>query len=76
MLCMSQFFIAFQFDAAGTVRISRPTFEEVVDTSQLGSTIMETMLKEVSNYCNPKRRRNWSATDSSRLQVQYKCADS
>ena len=45
---------------------------EVVDTSQLGSTIMETMLKEVRDFCNPVKRNNWS--DSTRQQVCSKCA--
>ena len=57
------------YHSAGKVSISRgrdkPT--EVVDTSRLGSTIMETMLKEVSDFCNPVKRNNWS--DSTRQQV-------
>ena len=46
---------------------------KVVDTSQLGSTIMETMLKEVRDFCNPVKRNNWS--DSTRQQVCSKCAN-
>ena len=30
------------------------------DTSQLGSTLMDTMLKEVSDFCDPIIRENWS----------------
>lgn len=30
------------------------------DTTQLGSTLMETMLREVSDFCDPIIRENWS----------------
>lgn len=30
------------------------------DTSQLGSTLMETMLHEVSDFCDPFIRESWS----------------
>ena len=29
------------------------------DTRQLGSTIMQTMLEEVSNFCDPDIKKNW-----------------
>ena len=57
------------YHCAGKVAISRGKHRaaEIVDTSQLGSTIMETMLKEVSEFCNPVKRNNWS--NSTRQQV-------
>ena len=30
------------------------------DTRELGSTLMETMLKEVSDFCDPIIREDWS----------------
>ena len=30
------------------------------DTRQLGSTLMKTMIEEVSNFCDPAIKRNWS----------------
>ena len=32
----------------------------VTDTTQLGSTLMTTMLKEVENFCDPDIKKNWS----------------
>ena len=57
------------YHCAGKVAISRGKHRaaKIVDTSQLGSTIMETMLKEVSEFCNPVKRNNWS--NSTRQQV-------
>ena len=31
------------------------------DTRQLGSTIMQTMLDEVANFCDPDMKKNWSS---------------
>ena len=31
------------------------------DTRQLGSTIMQTMIEEVSNFCDPDIKKNWSS---------------
>ena len=55
------------YHCAGKVDILRDKHKEITDTSQLGSTIMETMLKEVSEFCNPVKRNNWS--NSTRQQV-------
>ena len=33
-----------------------------IDTSKLGSTVMETMLKEVSDFCQPSRVKDWTTT--------------
>ena len=30
------------------------------DTSQLGSTLMDTMIKEVGDFCDPFIRENWA----------------
>jgi len=30
------------------------------DTKQLGSTLMETMLKEVTNFCDPENMKSWT----------------
>ena len=34
--------------------------EKRSDTRKLGSTIMETMLAEVENFCDPKIKDNWT----------------
>ena len=30
------------------------------DTRKLGSTLMETMLREVADFCNPKIKESWT----------------
>jgi len=30
------------------------------DTTKLGSTLMETMLREVADFCNPKIKESWT----------------
>ena len=30
------------------------------DTTELGSTLMETMLKEVSDFCDPRIKESWT----------------
>ena len=34
--------------------------KEKTDTRQLGSTLMQTMLKEVIDFCDPTIKENWS----------------
>ena len=34
---------------------------QYTDTSKLGSTLMEAMLKEVSHFCNPEIKTTWSS---------------
>lgn len=34
--------------------------EKRTDTSKLGSTLMHTMLKEVSEFCEPRTREGWT----------------
>ena len=41
------------------------------DTTQLGSTLMDTMLKEVSDFCDPLIRENWALKPHH--QVLYVC---
>ena len=33
--------------------------EITIDTSSLGSSLFETMLQEVNDFCSPRRRSNW-----------------
>lgn len=33
---------------------------QITDTLELGSTLMETMLKEVSDFCDPAIKESWS----------------
>ena len=42
-------------DEKGNKRRGRLT-----DTRQLGSTLMKTMIKEVSDFCDPAIKDNWS----------------
>lgn len=37
-----------------------PGSEEPTSTRQLGSTLMDTMLSEVSDFCDPDIKKNWS----------------
>ena len=45
----------------------------MVDTSRLGSTIMETMLKEVSDFCNSVKRNNWSNSTRQQVLTRLEC---
>ena len=40
-----------------------------VNTSKLGSSLLESMLKEVGNLCSVQRRRTWGGPGDSRQQV-------
>ena len=67
--CFCKFYItvlAGNFVLAGSVCINGKVF----NTSKLGSTMMKTMLKEVSGFCHPQRRSTWSSNESTRLQVR------
>ena len=39
------------------------------DTKQLGSTLMETMLREVADFCDPEIKKSW--TPKGHQQVSY-----
>ena len=41
------------------------------DTTCLGSTLLSTMLKEVSDFCDPSIQENWSV----RAHQQVRCID-
>lgn len=43
--------------------------EVLVDTSKLGSCLLESMLKEVDNLCSAQRRSTWGGSGDSRQQV-------
>ena len=45
--------------------------KERVDTTRMGSTLMQTMLSEVTHFCDPERRDKWSKTTETRQQVLY-----
>lgn len=53
---------AFNFNGGSTEYIPSSDGKKKVknDTTQLGSTLMETMLREVSDFCDPIIRENWS----------------
>ena len=52
---------AFNFNGGSTEYItSSDGKKRKNDTTQLGSTLMETMLREVSDFCDPIIRENWS----------------
>ena len=40
------------------------------DTKELGSTLMETMLKEVSDFCDPIIREDWSLKPHHQVSAQ------
>ncbi len=41
------------------------------DTTQLGSTLMETMLREVSDFCDPIIRENWALKPHHQVSPEY-----
>ena len=46
-----------------------------VDTSKLGSTVMETMLKEVSDFCQPRRMKDWTKTTKQQVNIYLSTAN-
>ena len=53
--------------------------ETTSDIKELGSTLMSTMLREVSDFCNPAIKENWSLkahqqVDSSTFWVYFMCS--
>ena len=42
-----------------------------IDTSKLGSTVMETMLKEVSDFCQPSRMKDWTTTTKQQVMCHH-----
>ena len=42
------------------------------DTSQLGSTLMMTMLKEVEDFCDPDIKENWSLNSQQQVKQMDK----
>ena len=52
---------AFNYNAgAGEILVDETSGKEVkTDTHQLGSTLMQIMLEEVGNFCDPALKRNW-----------------
>lgn len=52
---------AFNYNSGSTEYIQTEQGERKKNnTTQLGSTLMDTMLKEVSDFCDPIIRENWS----------------
>ena len=41
------------------------------DTTQLGSTLMDTMIKEVGDFCDPFIRENWAMKPHHQVCIQY-----
>ena len=41
------------------------------DTKQLGSTLMDTMLKEVAEFCDPAIKENWSLKPHQQVTVEW-----
>ena len=52
---------AFNYNTgAGEILFDETAGKKVkTDTRQLGSTLMQTMLEEVGNFCDPDIKRNW-----------------
>jgi len=53
---------AFNFNAGSSeyLKSDKKGKKKMNDTSQLGSSLMETMLSEVSDFCDPFIRENWA----------------
>lgn len=41
------------------------------NTRQLGSTLMQTMLKEVNDFCDPTIKENWSLKAHQQVRIMY-----
>ena len=46
-----------------------------IDTSKLGSTVMETMLREVSDFCQPSRMKDWTTTTKQQVTCDHSYID-
>ena len=52
---------AFNYNnGAGVYKTNELGMKYTTNTKQLGSTLMNTMLKEVSDFCDPSIKENWS----------------
>ena len=52
---------AFNYNTGGgEYLVNKQGHKVLTSTQQLGSTLMRTMLKEVSDFCDPKIKDNWS----------------
>ena len=51
---------AFNYNSGSTEYIEEGGVRKKNDTKELGSTLMDTMLKEVSDFCDPIIREDWS----------------
>ena len=61
---------AFNYNfGTGEVTIDKESGEKAITrTHKLGSTLMKIMLEEVSNFCDPFMKKNWS--EKSHQQVE------
>jgi len=46
----------------------------LTNTQQLGSTLMRTMLREVSDFCDPAIAENWSTQPHQQVALVLPCA--
>lgn len=51
---------AFNFNSGGGEVVTVGSVKRVTNTQNLGSTLMHTMLSEVSDFCDPGLKENWS----------------
>ena len=53
-------FPAFNYNTGRGEYVKGKKKRSTTDTKHLGSTLMETMLKEVSDFCDPAIKESWS----------------
>lgn len=51
---------AYNYNTGGGEYVKTGEAKITTDTKQLGSTLMETMLKEVADFCDPKIKESWT----------------
>ena len=63
---------AFYLNEGGGEYVTNEQGKKILtDTQKLGSTLMRTMLKEVSDFCDPAIKKNWSTKPHQQVCVQF-----
>ena len=60
---------AFNYNIGSGIKINNEGKQEKTDTRSLGSTLIEAMLDEVSDFCDSDVKENWSTNPHQ--QVRY-----
>ena len=64
---------AFNYNTGGGEIMEGEGGKQITDTHNLGSTLMDTMLEEVGNFCNPAIMKNWAKETHQQVSMGKSC---